>query len=189
MRLTALRTAPTKWVHALEAATSRRDLRCLTLLPFRYALPDHLFHRHRAWCALCFEQWRANGQTVYEPLLWAIKVSSHCPVHTSGRSVTLVRRCARTLNPLGVFSRPGYCERCGGWLGAPDADSNQAQTWLAERRRPDVVLHSGRRSAGDASPGRPGGCPGIASPKPDRLSRTGRRRQCPCPGRVHSVPT
>ena len=51
-----------KWVHALEAATTRRDLRCLTLLPFRYALPDHLFRRHRAWCALCFDQSRTSGQ-------------------------------------------------------------------------------------------------------------------------------
>lgn len=40
----------TKWVHALETATSRRDLRCLTLLPFRHAIPENLFHRHRAWC-------------------------------------------------------------------------------------------------------------------------------------------
>src|SRR5216684_387399 len=56
------------WVDALGAATTRRDLRCLTLLPFRHALPDHLFRRRRAWCALCFEQWRANGQIVYEPL-------------------------------------------------------------------------------------------------------------------------
>lgn len=71
----------TKWVHALETATSRRDLRCLTLLPFRNAIPENLFHRHRAWCSPCFEQWRANGQTVYEPLLWAFKVSSHCRVH------------------------------------------------------------------------------------------------------------
>ena len=55
------------WVHALEAATTRRDLRCLTLLPFRHALPDHLFRRRRAWCTLCFEQWRENGQIVYEP--------------------------------------------------------------------------------------------------------------------------
>ena len=30
---------------------------------------------------VCLDQWRANGQIVYEPLLWAIEVSSHCPVH------------------------------------------------------------------------------------------------------------
>src|SRR6266851_738119 len=71
----------TKWVHALEAATGRRRLRCLTLLPFRYALPDHLFHPHRAWCSLCYEQWRLNAQTVYEPLLCAINVLSYFPLH------------------------------------------------------------------------------------------------------------
>jgi hypothetical protein len=69
------------WVHALEAATSRRDLQYLTLLPFRCSLPDHLFHRYRAWCSLCYEHWQLNSQTVYEPLLWAIKTSSHCLVH------------------------------------------------------------------------------------------------------------
>ncbi len=115
-----------KWVHALEVATSRRDLWYLTLLPFRYALPDHLFHRHRAWCAPCFEQWRLNGQTVYEPLLWAIKVSSHCPVHQRPLSHTCPC-CGRALNLLGVFSQPGFCERRGGWLGAPYADSDQSQ--------------------------------------------------------------
>ena len=115
-----------KWVHALELATSRRDLRYLTLLPFRCALPDHLFHRHRTWCAPCFEQWRLNGQTVYEPLLWAIKVSSHCPVHQRPLSHPCPC-CGRALNLLGVFSQPGFCERCGGWLGAPYADSDQSQ--------------------------------------------------------------
>jgi hypothetical protein len=116
-----------KWVDALEAATTRRDLRCLTLLPFRYALPDHLFRRRRAWCAVCFEQWRANGQMVYEPLLWAIEVSSCCSAHARPLDHTCPH-CTRTLNPLGVFSRPGYCERCDGWLGMPDVDSNRARS-------------------------------------------------------------
>lgn len=114
-----------KWVHALQAATTRHDLRCLTFLPFRYALPDHLFRRHRAWCTLCFDQWRTNGQMVYEPLLWAIKASSLCLVHARPLDC-ICRHCARMLRPLGVFSRPGYCERCFGWLGAPDAGNNRA---------------------------------------------------------------
>ncbi len=127
----------TRWVHALETATSRRDLRCLTLLPFRNAIPENLFHRHRAWCSPCFEQWRANGQTVYEPLLWAFKVSSHCRVHQQPLSHSC-HRCKRKLSPLGVFSRPGYCERCGCWLGASYADTDRSnfastksedQTW------------------------------------------------------------
>ena len=122
-----------KWVQALEAATTRRDLRCLTLLPFRDALPGQLFRRHRAWCAFCFDQWRAKGQIVYEPLLWAIEASSCCLVHAQPLDC-ICRHCARRLSPLAVFSRPGHCERCGGWLGAPDADGNRApsgegETW------------------------------------------------------------
>ena len=114
------------WVRALEAATSRHDLQYLTLLPFRRALPDHLFHRHRAWCSLCYEQWQLSNQTIYEPLLWAIKTSSHCLVHRRPLRHDCPH-CGSLLNPLGVFARPGYCERCGGWLGSPNADWNESQ--------------------------------------------------------------
>ena len=100
-----------QWVHALESATSRRDLQCLTLLPFRNVLPEHLFRRRRAWCAVCFDQWRATGQTVYEPLLWAIAAASYCAIHARPLDDTC-HHCAGTLSPLGVFSRPGYCQRC-----------------------------------------------------------------------------
>jgi AraC-like DNA-binding protein len=115
-----------RWVDALEGATTRRELRCLTLLPFRCALPDHLFRRRRAWCSLCFEQWRASKQIVYEPLLWAVEVSSHCTVHARLLD-GICRHCRRTLSPLGVFSRPGYCEICGGWLGASNTDDKQSR--------------------------------------------------------------
>jgi AraC-like DNA-binding protein len=128
-----------KWVHVLETATSRRDLRCLTLLPFRHAIPENLFHRHRAWCPFCFEQWRANGQTVYEPLLWALKVSSHCRVHQQPLSQSC-HRCKRKLNPIGVFSRPGYCGRCGCWLGASYVDTDRSK--FASTNREDQTWPS-----------------------------------------------
>jgi len=115
-----------QWVHALESATSRKDLQCLTLLPFRNVLPDGLFRRRRAWCAACFDQWRAAGQTVYEPLLWTISIASYCPVHVRPLDGTC-RHCAESLSPLGVFSRPGYCQRCNAWLGMPEADSHRSQ--------------------------------------------------------------
>lgn len=118
-----------KWVDAIEAATTRRDLRFLTLLPFRHALPDHIFRRRRAWCALCFEEWRTSGHIVYEPLLWGIEAASHCTVHARP-FVSICRHCERTLSPLGVFSRPGHCELCDGWLGASDAESGQAPDGL-----------------------------------------------------------
>jgi len=113
-----------KWVQALERATCRRDLRYLTLLSFRYTLPDHLFHRHRTWCSLCLEQWRLNGQTVYEPLLWAIKTSSYCPAHLQRLSYTCPC-CGRTMSPLSVLFRPGYCGHCSRWLGALDPETEE----------------------------------------------------------------
>ena len=176
----------TKWVHVLETATRRRDLRCLTLLPFRNAIPENLFHRHRAWCSFCFEQWRVNGQTIYEPLLWAFKVSSHCRVHQQPLSHSC-HRCKRKLSPLGVFSRPGYCERCGCWLGASYVDEDRSkfistdgedQTWSS--RQVEGLLAMLPRVQLNCRPR-------IASRKPDRVSRTYFQRQRSRAGRVHSV--
>ena len=113
-----------KWVHALDAATSRHDLQNLTLLPLRYMVPGRLFRRRRGWCALCFEQWRSSGQTVYEPLIWSIQAAANCQLHVRPLD-RMCSHCARTLSPLGVFSRPGYCERCGGWLGMSDSEGRR----------------------------------------------------------------
>ncbi|MHB1934996.1 MAG: TniQ family protein [Acidobacteriaceae bacterium] len=115
-----------QWVYALESATSRRDLHCLTLLPFRNVLPDHLFRHCRASCAVCFDQWRATAQTTYEPLLWAIAAVSYCAIHARPLDCTC-HHCAGALSPLGVFSRPGYCQRCNAWLGMPEADCHRSQ--------------------------------------------------------------
>ena len=126
MRSTALRIEPqsgfTLWKPQPAAEI------CDVSLCFRSATRflRTLFHRHRAWCSPCFEQWRENGQTVYEPLLWAFKVSSHCRVHQQPLSHSC-HRCKRKLNPLGVFSRPGYCERCGCWLGALYVDEDRSE--------------------------------------------------------------
>jgi hypothetical protein len=114
-----------KWVDALGATTNRNDLQYLTLLPLRYIVPSRLFRRRRAWCALCFEQWRSAGQIVYEPLIWSIQAAANCQVHARPLDQTC-GNCARTLSPLGVFSRPGYCERCDGWLGTSGRDNSRS---------------------------------------------------------------
>jgi hypothetical protein len=125
-----------KWVHALEAATSRHDLRYLTLLPLRYVVPGCLFRRRRAWCALCFEQWRSAGQIVHEPLIWSIKMSAICQLHARPLDHTCCH-CSRTQSPLGVFSRPGFCERCDGWLGILETEC---------RRPPDTPVGEGHNA-------------------------------------------
>lgn len=122
-----------KWIRALEAATGRSDVQYLTLFPFRHMLPGRLFRKRRAWCAFCLELWRSCGTTVYEPLLWAFPVASHCPLHARPLD-TVCSHCGQTLSPLAVFSRPGYCHRCDWWLGRSDDGSDVMQPLLCSEK-------------------------------------------------------
>lgn len=130
-----------RWIYALEVATGRRDLLCMTLLPLRSALAKDLFRRHRAWCPACLEYWRATGHAIYEPLAWAFETSSCCPVHKILLQCCC-HQCGWRLRPVGVFSRSGYCQHCGVWLGrAIDTDKesprvgsiSQEALWASEQ--------------------------------------------------------
>ena len=105
------------WVYVLGAATLRDDLKHLTLLAFKDFLCSlSLFRRFRTWCPACYEGWRASGRSVYEPLLWSLRVASVCPLHRRSL-ISVCPHCERPMRPITSSSRPGYCGRCGGWLG------------------------------------------------------------------------
>jgi TniQ len=105
-----------KWVRILERLTCCRHLDALTLLPLGNTLSDmFLFKRWRAWCPQCYEADRESG-TVYERLLWTLRLATICPVHI----VALEAKCPfchKALPPLAAHSRPGYCSSCRQWLG------------------------------------------------------------------------
>lgn len=129
-----------KWVDALESATGRSDLRHLTLASLGSALRQQVFRHYRAWCPACLDYWRSMGQAVYEPLAWAIELSSCCPLH-SIQLRTRCHHCQYQLSPMGVFLRIGYCSRCGGWLGqsigdaksVEDSRASPQQLWASQR--------------------------------------------------------
>lgn len=112
------------WLRIVQAATTRSDLYCLTLLPFRHVLAQSgLFSKKRAWCPICYEEWRVNSKTIYEPLIWTMRNVGYCPVHhRSLRSAC--PHCGRTLSLLGFYSQPGYCDCCQGWLGTLSFDES-----------------------------------------------------------------
>jgi AraC-like DNA-binding protein len=122
------------WVYALEAATGHCDLRYLTLLSLRSALPQQVFRRHRAWCPACLEHWRATGEAIHEPLRWAFELSTCCTIHKRSLCDTCPR-CDRRLNPIGVFSRIGFCQHCGEWLGRFIGDAEPAQDRTASEQK------------------------------------------------------
>jgi hypothetical protein len=107
----------------LERLTRRDDLRLLTMRPWAEVVPvTGLLRRHRAWCPVCYEEWRQAGQVIYEPLLWTLAAVTVCPRHQRRlHQVCPHPACRRRVSVLGPRSCPGYCPACGQWLGFPAA--------------------------------------------------------------------
>jgi transcriptional regulator with XRE-family HTH domain len=104
---------------ALETLTSRTDLGSLTLLVLAELLPPRgLIRLFKAWCPVCYEEWRIGKQVIYDPLLWVFHEVSVCIRHRLHLSTHCPNpHCARQLPALTWRSRPGYCAFCHCWLG------------------------------------------------------------------------
>lgn len=109
----------TDFICSLEKLTQRKDLRYLTMLPWKELLygGQRLFKKHKEWCPLCFEDWRKKGKVIYEPLLWFLSAVKYCLMH----HVQLQHTCPNCSSPqslLTAYSLPGYCHSCNHWLGS-----------------------------------------------------------------------
>jgi len=116
--LNGMDLAATALVQALETLTQRENLHFLTLLTWSDVLSSKgLLRKSRAWCPICYDCWNVTGQTVYEPLIWALDVVTVCPLHRYPLE-TQCPSCDKNNWLLEWRSRPGYCTKCGKWLGA-----------------------------------------------------------------------
>ncbi len=105
------------WVGTLELLTRRSDLNLLTMLAWKEVFPTQgLLRFKRAWCPRCYEKWKANGEKVYEPLLWAINAVTICLDHLHAL-ISDCPHCGQSLPHLDRRYRSGYCSKCNGWLG------------------------------------------------------------------------
>ncbi|MFG0215290.1 TniQ family protein [Brevibacillus porteri] len=106
-------------VAAINHLTGRKDLKYLTLLALSNLFPTRgLLRSTRAWCPVCYCEWHLNNQVIYEPLIWYVKEVEVCFMHL----VPLVSNCPNSKcdHPqpiLNRYTRPGYCFKCGEWLG------------------------------------------------------------------------
>jgi hypothetical protein len=132
--LSGTRSVARRMVHGLEEKTGRRDLRVLTLLTWSEVLPVHQLQKTaRAWCPGCYQEWRARGQAIYDPLLWTLAPVTVCARHKRPlRTICPFPECRRPSPWLGLAyrSRPGHCAHCGGWLGSPGAESSTPEEKL-----------------------------------------------------------
>ncbi|MFM2315030.1 MAG: hypothetical protein RLZZ04_4306 [Cyanobacteriota bacterium] len=110
-------------VNALEQLTLRQHLRYLSCLTWKAVIKEQgLFRQNKAWCPQCFEQWRQESKTIYEPLLWSFKDVKYCLQH----NCKLYDRCPHCDSQQKAIAnnfRLGYCHKCKQWLSYNDCDT------------------------------------------------------------------
>ncbi len=105
------------WANLLMSLTLQQDCYFLTMLPWVQVLsPRNLIRRTKAWCSLCYDEWRSHNLRIYEPLIWSLEVVTVCAYHRC----PLEMRCPHCNHVsffLAPYARPGYCSFCKLWLG------------------------------------------------------------------------
>ncbi|MGB3208832.1 MAG: TniQ family protein [Crinalium sp.] len=125
--------AVAKLVQALEELTYRRDLSFLTMLTWADVIPKRgLINKVKAWCPVCYEEWRINRQVIYDQLLWILKLITVCPIHYC----RLQNQCPHCYKKsrLYIWQQPGYCPNCSKWLGTVETVKemiNEKDIWIA----------------------------------------------------------
>lgn len=126
-------------VQVLEIATSIEDLQLLTILPWKGVFPAKgLTHSAQVWCPLCFEEWKEKGEIIYEPLIWAFKAITLCPIHYYPLQ-KCCPHCHKPNYPLDYQARLGHCSKCEKWLGQRLRTRLSLDSFLEEKER-DWVL-------------------------------------------------
>ena len=138
------------WVTALQNLTLRSDLNFLTMIPWTDVFTHrNLLRPSRTWCPTCYQDWRSAGLQVYEPLLWTFRDLAVCTKHQR-RLISQCQHCDHKIPWLGRCAQPGYCSKCGEWLGAsvneisndtPILDRElERQIWVAKNLEELIIV-------------------------------------------------
>lgn len=118
MSLNGAGAATKPWIEVLGYLTTRFDFHLLTLPSWVGDLsPRWQLRETPAWCPFCLSDWQTMEHSLYQPLLWMIRVVTICPRH----KIPLISHCFHCQKPQLVFApsktQPGECTSCGHWLG------------------------------------------------------------------------
>jgi transcriptional regulator with XRE-family HTH domain len=87
------------------------------LIPFsKILVAKGLLRPYKAWCPVCYQQWKQNQQVIYDPLIWSLTDVKTCLIH----HIPLVQNCPHCNHQLLWLdwkSVLGYCPQCYNWLG------------------------------------------------------------------------
>jgi len=100
-----------------EKFTGRSDISSTTLQNWSVTLPNRgLLKTTKSWCPYCYEQSRLNDEVIYDPLIWNFQLVNYCLKHKKPLE-NICGNCSNTVPVINRKSHPGYCSRCGAWLG------------------------------------------------------------------------
>ncbi|MDZ7961478.1 MAG: TniQ family protein [Aulosira sp. DedQUE10] len=121
-----------KLINAVESLTLQNELSFLTMLGWTELIPQKgLLRPIRAWCPFCYNDWHRTKQILREPLIWSLNPVTICSYHHQ-LLTTSCPHCHKTNKVLAWTSRPGYCSRCGEWLGCLLEDELATNQTLTE---------------------------------------------------------
>lgn len=102
------------WASLLNEYTGNTNLERLTMLGWKKQLPSRrLIKPSRSWCPYCIEEMH---EIIYEPLVWSLQVIDFCDKHNCSLDAQCPH-CQCRNHHVNRKHKPGYCNRCGGWLG------------------------------------------------------------------------
>jgi hypothetical protein len=105
------------FTEVLKQLTLCENLQYTTMITWRNVLPSKgLQKTNMEWCPCCFEEWKANNQPIYIPLLWTIKSVTTCVKHKI-KLVDICPVCNKKIPFLHRKSILGFCPKCDCWLG------------------------------------------------------------------------
>lgn len=105
------------WTQAIESLTLISNLHYLTTITWRNVISDNSWLRQiRAWCPICYQEQKNSNKILYDQLLWTLRIVTVCIVHSCPLTM-LCPHCYKNQAVINSMSRPGYCNKCQGWLG------------------------------------------------------------------------
>jgi transcriptional regulator with XRE-family HTH domain len=121
------------FVRVASQLTLYPHLELLTLIPFsKILIAKGLLRPYKAWCPICYQDWRKNRQVIYDPLLWSLDNSKICLIHQRPL-LQNCPHCNRQSSWLNWKSILGYCSCCFQWLGGfSEASVSNQEIWIVK---------------------------------------------------------
>ncbi|WP_336991641.1 TniQ family protein [Bacillus toyonensis] len=117
---------------SLELLTLQKGFKYMTMLTWKEVIHNRMFSFHKKWCPECFDEWSEVNKVIYEPLMWYLNNTNVCLRHKRKLEYLCPNpKCEKSQS--NKIDYPGYCYRCGNWLGQKEYKFLQKEHNLTER--------------------------------------------------------